>query len=102
MSASNKEMYLKLLKDTLVTLLIVVAVILISVLILHYFFKTEFATTSPSLVFGIAGTVLAFIGSIFSNDAVNRWGGSTLPQWKWGNRIQLTGFSFVIVALLIK
>jgi hypothetical protein len=102
MAVTDKQMYLKLFKDTAITLVLVAAVIGVSVLIAHYIFKTPFVTTSASLAFGIAGTTLAFIGSMFSLDALSRWGNIGLPQWKWGNKLQMVGFALVIVALLVK
>jgi hypothetical protein len=102
MAITTKQMSAKLFKDVLITLFVVIAFILVSVYIAHHFYKVPIVTNGTSLVFGIAGTTLAFIGSMFSADALTRWGSSGLPQWKWGNKLQMIGFALVIVALLIK
>jgi hypothetical protein len=102
MATSNKKMYKKLFRDTTVTLGLVIVVIGVSVFVAHNIFKVQIVATSSSLVFGVLGTTLAFIGSAFSLDALTRWGAAGLPQWKWGNRLQMVGLALVITALLIK
>lgn len=92
------KMYKSIAKDVCKTL--VLALVVLGVLLLVY--KDKVVVSSPSIIIGTIGTVLIFIGGIFTSDALGRYGAKGLPQFKWGTRMQAVGLSFTIVALLIK
>ena len=94
----KRMMYKSIAKDTCKNLL--AAFIVLGVLLFIY--RKEVNVSSPSIIIGIIGTLLIFIGGMLTSDALSRWGANGLPHFKWGTRLQSFGLGFTIVALLIK
>lgn len=102
MEVKTKEMILELIKDVGLNLALTAAIIALTVLALNTFFDVKLQVSSTSLVIGIIGTTLAFTGNSFISDALGRYGPHELPQYIWGNRMQVVGFALTIAALLVK
>ncbi|MGW2851481.1 hypothetical protein ACWDAZ_05400 [Streptomyces sp. NPDC001215] len=98
----NREMYLQLAKQLAITLASAVILVAGFLWLLHGVFGAALNVSGASIILGVIGTVLAFIGNSLAVDAVTRWGSSGLPHFKWGNQIQTIGFGLTIVALLVK
>ncbi|MFJ6901777.1 hypothetical protein [Streptomyces hokutonensis] len=99
---SNRTIYLQLAKELAIALALAVVLVGGLIWLMHGVFDVELNVTSASITLGLIGTVLVFVGNSMVVDAMNRWGNRSLPHFKWGNRVQLIGFSITIVALLVK
>ncbi|MFI6021297.1 hypothetical protein ACIBCP_27165 [Streptomyces sp. NPDC051287] len=95
-------MYLQLAKELAITLVSAVVLVVGLLWLVHGVFGAAINVTGASITLGVVGTVLMFVGNSTVVDAMNRWGNRSLPHFKWGNRMQLIGFSITIVALLVK
>jgi len=102
MKDKDREMFSYLIKGSIASLLLTATIVAFILFALDRFLNFDFQANSAALIMGIIGTTLAFVGTSFVSDALGRYGGHGLPQYKWGNRIQATGFALTIVALVIK
>ena len=64
--------------------------------------KYNLTVSTPSIVIGLMGTIMIFIGGSLTSDALGRWGSLGLPHYKYGSLIQSIGLGFTIFALIIK
>jgi protein-S-isoprenylcysteine O-methyltransferase Ste14 len=94
----KRRMYKSIFVDTAKAM----ALALIAFAVLLWFYKNQISVSSPSIIIGVIGTVLIFIGGMMISDALGRYGAKGLPQFTWGARMQSMGLGFIIVALLIK
>lgn len=94
-------MWIGIAKNVSLSMLVVILSVALVVLALHYVAHVQFHISSAALTLGIVGSTLAFIGSNLIADALGRYDAQTLPQWKWGNKLQSIGFALTIAALLV-
>lgn len=92
----------KSLKNIFISLLTTAVLVIGLAVALSYLFKIELQTSSLALFLGIIGTIVAFLGNNLIGETIGKYGSRDMPQWKWGNRIQVLGFALTIVALIIK
>lgn len=93
-----KRVYKKLIFDTLKSM-IIATLVLVSLLVV---FHSELSVSTPSLITGLLGTIMIFVGGSFLADASGRWGTHKLPQYKHGLLLQTIGLGFVVFALIVK
>lgn len=95
---SRKAMYKQIVFGTLKSVGLAALVLALLLLI----FKSEIIISTPSLVIGLIGTILIFIGGSLTSDALGRWGALGLPHYKYGSLLQTVGLGFTIFALIVK
>lgn len=98
MSADDKKMY----KALALSVIKSVGLALIVLLVLLLAFSHEFSVSTPSLVTGLMGTIMIFIGGSLTSDALSRWGSCGLPHHKYGLALQSIGLGFTTFALIVK
>ncbi len=75
-------------------------VIILILLLLHFYFGIHILINSISIVFGVVGTVLIFLGNIFVSSAVSKY--DLAPYYAFGNKLEAVGLVFLITALFVK
>lgn len=95
---SRKAMYKQLAVSTLKSVGLAASVLAVLLATFH----NELTISTPSLVTGLIGTVLIFIGGSLMSDALGRWGSLGLPHYKYGSLLQTIGLGFTVFALIVK
>lgn len=75
-------------------------VIALLLMLLRFSFGVHILINSLSIVLGVVGTVLIFVGNIFVSDALGKY--DLAPHYVFGNKLEAIGFVFLITALFVK
>jgi len=90
----------KLVINSIILLVKCSFVITLFLMLLHFSFGVHISINSLSIVLGVVGTVLIFVGNIFVSDALGKY--DLAPHYVFGNKLEAIGLVFLITALFVK
>lgn len=100
MKTEYKKQFHDLAVNSIKSVVVVLSVMLLFIVIAHFSVGFNVDIFRPSIIIGIIGTTIAYIGNSFVADSATRFGSINLPQWKYGNILQSIGFGITLIALL--